>query len=403
VLSREYGNDPAQTNAKQTAADLSDDRFALWLAPDVPANLGGGRVIVVGQEQPLPAGVPTHTLNALLRRAVAVYAAPLGPEAARELPFDLLADARSVPVLDLRASSPARENYANLWTLLLSHGLHLGCATTTDARLDLGSLPLRDRTFVRLEGKLGAAEVGEALRRGASFVSTGPALSFAVGDALPGESVPANDQTQVADLDAVLGCVPGGGISRLELLRAGQVVRTWDVSEVGPNHVQARIAIRERTPTWFALRACGADPSYVAWTSPVYFADPAQAPPTAREATIRGKVTDKATGAAVAGARLTATTPGTRPVTAVSGADGAYELVAPVTAAVEVTHPAYRKAEPSVGARTDATTKFVAWDSREAQSLLQSASARDLLTWDSYERLQRALAAPRIDFALTPR
>jgi hypothetical protein len=394
VPAEPYGNDPAQANPRQVAAESSDDKFAVWPAPALPVSPVGGRPIAVGQDQPLPSAAPGYYASGLLRRAVALYASPLGPDPARELPFEAMADPRLVPLLDLPPVGPTTAEYLKLWALLLEHGLRVGCAAVGDARLDLGRLPLPERTFVQTGGSLDAAAVVSALQRGATFVTTGPALSLTIGEAGPGQSVPADDKTYVAELDAVQGCAPGGGVARIELVRNGVVARTWDVSEVGPNHVQARIAIRENQPAWFALRAYGADASQVAYTSPIYSIDPNASPPTAREARIEGTVTDEATGAPVAGARVTATAPGSKPVTTTTGADGRYALVAPVTAMFEVSHPRYPKPD---------APKFLASDCPTIRAALEGVTAESLLTWEQYRRVEEALAAPTVDFRLRAR
>ncbi|MBM3476120.1 MAG: carboxypeptidase regulatory-like domain-containing protein [Armatimonadetes bacterium] len=389
VLGEPYGNDPAQASPRQVVAEVSGDKFAVWLAPEVPASPRGGRRIAVGQDQPLPPAVPGYYAGGLLKRAVALYAEPLGPEPARELPFEAVADPRLVPLLDLPPAGPTTGDSLKLWTLLVEHGLRVGCAAVGDARLDLGRLPLPERTFVQMGGALGSAAVVSALQRGATFVTTGPALSLTIGDARPGGTLPADDKTCIADLDAVLGCVPTGGVARVELVRNGAVARTWDVSDVGPNHVQARIAVRENQPAWFALRAYGADASQVAYTSPIYFIDPNAPPPTAREARIEGTVFDDATGAPIAGAKVTATAPGGRPVSTTTGADGRYALVAPATAMLEVSHPRYPKAD---------SAKFVAWDCPTVRAALESVTADSLLTWEQYRLVEEALTAPTVDF-----
>lgn len=429
AFSPEYGNDPEQADPVQVARELTTEDFHVWLPPDGPREPWGGTMVTIGptDRQAADGAVPHHYQAAVMKKSVAIYTHALrtGPEdfrdstgrpafgdLATEMPFDLLADPSAVPGLDLRLTAPDRAGYFGLWTLLLDHGFRLAALSFTDACIDTGDLPVADRIFVHASLERGAAGVVEGIRRGATFASSGPVISFAIADAMPGETIPADDETRIADLDAWLGCVPGGGISRLELLRAGRVVRDWDISDVGPNHVQARIAIREREPTWFALRAHGVAAEgpgdrHVACTSPWYFRLPGEAPTGPLEAEIAGQVTDNRTGQPIAGARVTATTPEGGRESVTTGADGQYRLAASAASMVEAEHPQYQRVDRPMtrdgGVREDNTTKFVAWDCLDVFGILRFASRDDLQDRAYYERLRERMAAPRLDFALTPR
>ncbi len=429
VVAPGYGSDPAQAEPRQVAREMTTEEFHVWLSPEGRREPWGGTMVTIGQSDGSgEAGTaPHHRQASRLKQSVSIYAhalrtgveepsdsagRPAWRDLAAELPFDLLADPAAVPALDLQLTSPQSSDYFRLWALLLNHGYQVGALSFTNTCIDTGVLPVAERVFVHASFDRGIIGLVDGIRRGATFVSSGPVVSLAVADAMPGETVPADDQTKIGELDAWLGCVPGGGISRLELLRAGQVVRTWDIAEVGPNHVETRIAIRERERTWFALRAYGAAPEgvatpHVACTSPVYFRPPDAAAPRPLLARIFGQVLDGQTGEPVANARVTATSPSGRPVVVSTGGDGAYELTAPAGTMVEVTHPRYQRVDRVMtgdgGPREDNTTKFVAWDCREVFSLLRFASPEDLLDWQHYDRLATAMATPRLDFSLTPR
>ncbi len=424
-----YGTDPDQADPVQVARELTTENFHVWLPPDGPREPWGGTIVTLGpsDRQEAHGSAPHHHEAAAMRKSVSIYTHALrtGPEdfrsdsgrpafrdLATELPFDLLADPSIVPAFDLRLTASDSAEHFDLWTLLLNQGFRLGAVSFSDACIGTGDLPVADRIFVHASLERGAADVADSIRRGATFVSSGPVVSFAVADSMPGEAIPADDQTKIAELDAWLGCVPGGGISRLELLRAGQVVRNWDISEVGPNHVQARIAVRERERTWFVLRAHGVAPGHpdsrqVACTSPWYFQLPGEAPVGPLEAQIAGRVTDGRTGEPVSDVRVTATSPSGQRESVTTGADGQYRLAAPVAAMVEAAHARYQHAERPMtrdsGPRADNTTKFVAWDCPEVFELLRFASKDDLLERDYYWRLRERMVTPRLDFVLTPR
>ncbi len=429
IFSQGFGSDPAQGDPTQVARELTTEECQVWLSPDGPQEPWGGAMVTLGAAGPdmAPGTAPHYYQTGAMKRSVSVYTHALrtGPEdyrddsgrpafrdLATQMPFDLLADASAVPAFDLCLTASDRTEHFRLWTLLLNRGFQLGAVSFADACIDTGDLPVAERIFIHASLEGGPASLVEGLRRGATFVSSGPVVTFGIADFVPGEAVPADDSARIAELDAWFGCVPGGGVSRLELMRAGEVVRAWDISEVGPNHVQARIAIRERDPTWFVLVAHGAtseaaDDHWIACTSPWLFRTDGQEPRPVLEARITGQVTDSRTGQPVPDARVRAVNPQGGQQSATTGADGRYQLTAAVTSMVEASHARYQRIERPMtadgGPREGNSTKFVAWDCPDVFALLRLASPEDLVDWAHYQRLRETMATPRLDFSLTPR
>lgn len=406
VLSPPYGNDPNQANVGQAIAEARTDRFGIWASPQVPTNRTGERMVAVAVEPPTLPHAPGSYLARLLQRGILVYDDLFGNPFSRGLLFDLIADPQLSFLLDVAPGELKAERSLEFLGLLISQGGRLGLAALAKGTLDRGQVPIPQRTFVQTNRKIDLAEIVIGLRKRATFVTAGPVLSLAIGEAEPGGILPADDQTQLAELDAVLGCVPGEGITRLELLRNGQVVRSWDVPNVSPNRVQVSLAIRENRSAWFALRASGLGADQVACSSPIFFADPEEAMSSPTPARISGQVTDAVSGAAIAGARITATLPGHKPSTSTTGPDGRYRLDAPVTAMIEVSHPGYPRREATTSLsddRVNATVKFVAWDCEQVRAALDQASPEDLLSAEFLEHLRRLLTAPIINFRLRAR
>ncbi|MBM3499588.1 MAG: carboxypeptidase regulatory-like domain-containing protein [Armatimonadetes bacterium] len=389
-----HGEDPAQSNPRQAAAEASDERFAVWLAPELPPGPSADRLTVLGQEQPLPSGAPSYHVAGLLKRGTIVHADPLAPESLRELVFGLLADPAASLLLNVDPASARRDEHVRLWTSLLEWGGRMSCAAVSEGGLSQGRLPAPERTFAQTNGSLDQTTVVDALRRGATFATCGPVLGLTIGGVGPAETLTADDTTQVAEVDAALVGPPGAALTRLELVRSGRVARAWNVADVGPNHLQARLAIREREPVWYSLRAFGADGLQAAHTSPIHFVDPAQPPAPVRQARFTGTVVDAATGRPVSGAKVTATTPGERPLSVDADPAGRYAVTAPLTAALEASHPRY-VGEPSV--------KFAVWDCPSIREALGTATPDNLSDPEFCARVEEALAAPVIDFRLTPR
>ena len=414
----EFGNDPAQGDPAKAVEGVSGDTFVAGLVSEIAV---GGRAVVLGPaDVPLPkGGAPQHYLASALKRGAVVYADALSAASgdssgglAWELPLDVIADPLSVPALHIHLLGPDSADYLRLWTLLLDHGRHVGPLAFSDGCVDAGRLPVATRTFVRAETGRGLVGVLDGIRQGATLATTGPVVSLAIGDVLPGQTAPADDQTRMAEIDAWQGCVPGGGIARVDLIRGGQVVKTWTSPQVGLNHLQARIVIQERETTWFAVQAygvvaSGSAPTLVACTAPVYFLKKGDSPPGALAVTISGRACEAAGGAPVAGARVTATPATGRPVSTTTSADGTYTLVAPAGSMVEISHPRFARVEtPVTGdarARARDTVKFIAWDCPAVHDALRGASRNDLLSWELYQRIEALVASARLDFALVPR
>ncbi len=398
----DYGSDAAQGDPRQVASELSNERFQLWLADEV-GSADTGRQVLLAAKPPL-AGEPMspgYFQAGASPRAVALYR-----ELAPQLAFDLIADPLSVPLLDLKLSQPDAPRAMELWSMLVSRSYRLGAASLSCGVIGNGCVPVSDRTFVQIEGELTLAEVVRGLKRATTSASTGPVVTLALGEALPGETLPADDSSRVAELDAWLGCIPGGGITKMELIRGGRIVRTWDVAEVGPNHVSARIAVRERQATWYALRATGAVGTedgvpLVAQTSPIYMTGPTSTPPRAAEVTLSGRVYDSATNDPVEGARVKATPPGGKALTVTTGADGSYSVTTLATAMLEVSHSRYGVVVTPAGQpRTGSSTKFVAWDSPEVAKFLRSTPAGGLLDWSRYAALREVVSTATVNFPL---
>ncbi|MGQ9730013.1 MAG: carboxypeptidase regulatory-like domain-containing protein [Candidatus Zipacnadales bacterium] len=291
VLAPGYGEDPAQGNPQQVANQVTDANFHVWLAQERDNRVLGGRLLWIGQPGAGLDNEPRDNAQRHPPRAVGIFRGPLSHDEKlpREFSADLAASPATLPVTDLALSTPEVSEHLQLWPLLVDQGVSAGCVSLGQGILAQGGLPTPDYTFVRISGELSLDSLVAGLATGATCASTGPVMSFSIGDALIGESLPATDTTYVAEMEAVLGGVPEGALARLELLREGEVVRTWDVTEPTSNHIQTRLAIREKTPTWYALRAVCADTRRIAITGPIRFTESSAHSPGLRQGRIGGE------------------------------------------------------------------------------------------------------------------
>jgi Carboxypeptidase regulatory-like domain len=402
-----FGNDPAQGGVPQVLRETSSAALPLGQATEVPGTLGG-RVVVLEEPGLEPPEAPYSAWAPALKRGVAFYDQPLTGNPARGLPFDVVADPGAVHLLGVSLRPPDGADYARLWALLATRHSPVGPVALSGACLDTGAVPVGPRTFVRVQGNRDMDGVVGGLREGSTLVTTGPVVNFSIAESLPGQALRADDKTRVAEIDTWFGSAPGGGIALVELVRGGEVVKSWRPQAVGPGHVQARVVIRERDDTWFAVRAYGPEVAGagtpMAWTAPVGFTSTPAGPPVAD---VAGKVYDQATGAPVAGAKVTATPPVGKVVSTTSAADGTYRFQAHPASRFEASAPQYTAAPaPSptgTGTRADSAPRYLAWDCPQVLDLLRSSSRDSLLDPLLYRRLRDSADSARLDFPLTRR
>jgi hypothetical protein len=138
--------------------------------------------------------------------------------------------------------------YARVFYPLLDVGLHVPFSTGTD--WFIGDLA---RVYVPLPGERTTAAFLAQLRAGHSFITNGPLLDFAVGEAGPGGVVALAAPGPVPVRASAIGRANFGA---LEVIAGGRVVARAEARAVG-DHYEAEIAedVALAEPTWLAARA----------------------------------------------------------------------------------------------------------------------------------------------------
>ncbi len=137
--------------------------------------------------------------------------------------------------------------------------LNLGLAMTPTAGTDypcLPSLPGRDRFYTRLDGPLDYRSWIEAVRSGRTFVTNGPVLALRVGGAGIGDRLELDAPRELAVEGRVRYDPQRDDVTRLELVRAGQVVASASVPHA-PGEIRLQTTLQADRATWVALRAAG--------------------------------------------------------------------------------------------------------------------------------------------------
>ena len=141
------------------------------------------------------------------------------------------------------------------WYEALDLGLRIGPTAGTDYPC-LPSLPGRERFYARTEGELTAESWLAAVRRGATFVTNGPALDLAVGEAGPGDELRLAASGRVRVRGRVRFDPARDAVAALELIRAGAVALRVE-ARPGAAEVLLETDLEVDRTTWLALRAAG--------------------------------------------------------------------------------------------------------------------------------------------------
>jgi len=198
------------------------------------------------------------------------HAATVEGASARELPVDLaLGQIDAMDVLSNWSEDVGME----LWYRLLNCGFRLAASAGTDSFTNLTDHynPGGGRVYARLDGSMTAENWAQSYKRGRSFITNGPMLSFTVDGHEPGDEIrlPGNTGHKVRVRGSVRSQV---SVDKVEVIVNGKPVASvadW-----------SRPFSREITLTqssWVALRVLGPghrlvmnDAYAFAHTSPVY-------------------------------------------------------------------------------------------------------------------------------------
>ena len=141
------------------------------------------------------------------------------------------------------------------WYEALDLGIRIGPTAGTDYPC-LPGLPGRERFYSRPDGKLSAITWLDAVRRGRTFVTNGPAIELSVDEAMPGDELHLEEPGDVMVSGRVRFDPERDDVVALELIRGGVVAARSDApTSAGEIVVDMTLEI-DRT-TWLALRATG--------------------------------------------------------------------------------------------------------------------------------------------------
>jgi hypothetical protein len=230
------------------------------------------------------------------------------------------------------------------------------------------------------------------MKTGRNFVTTGPLLLFDIGGYGPGDVVRVDaGRKRTANLRAWSSGALGGRLRRIELIRNGIVMRTWEPQQ-RDDEFSASHEIAEGETAWYIARCFGETDAEVAITNPVYFEGSDYRAPVPAAARVRGSVTG-ASGEPLEGAMEIVRMDGRTPVKTgefpIRG--GKFEATVPGTARLRATARGY---EPEL--------KSIFMDYPPLLGSMLDMTPGQLSDWNTFESIRRMLQNVQINFRLQP-
>ena len=311
-----------------------------------------------------------------------------------ELPFDTVAGP-TYDTIDIMMQPEERETARRaqeLWFMLLNHGYRIAATASSDTTFDRpgGGVPGKVRVYTRLEDRFSADGLSRAMKRGRSFVTSGPLVLFEIGGYEPGEVVRAEARRKrMLRVRAWGSGAAGSQLLRVELIRNGEVARSWE-----PANREDEFAVTEEMTeggtAWYVIRCFGQADTQVAITNPVYFEGADYRAPTVAAARVSGTVTN-AKGEPLDGTMEIMRMDGRKPVKTgeFSITRGRYEATVPATARLRTAVKGYA---PEL--------KSIFMDYPPLLNGMLNMTAEQLSDWKTFEEIRAALGSVRIDFQL---
>jgi hypothetical protein len=251
------------------------------------------------------------------------------------------------------------------------------------------------RVYTRVDGPPKMSKIAEAMKTGRNFVTTGPLLLMEIGGHQVGDVIhlsrPSDFQVNLRAWPS--GDVMGQGLTKVELIRNGKIIREFPISANDrTREFTAEFTIHETGTAWYIARCFGSNDLQVAITNPIYFEGRDHRQPEPTLARVTGIVTGDA-GKPLDGEcdviRMVGLTPvelSKHPFT-----DGRFTLDVPGTARLRVRAHGYTS-----------VMKSVFMDDKSLLQMTLNMREAELKDWRTFEEMKKLLSNVRLQFRLTP-
>ena len=315
---------------------------------------------------------------------------------AAELPLDTVIGPTfdGLDVITSGGEIEANEKAFALWAMLLNHGYRVAPTASSDACFDRpgGGVPGSARTYTFLPDGFSWDAVSRATAAGRTFVTTGPLVLASLNGKPPGISLPAGDTPFELRIEAWSSGKETGGLRSIQILRNGQVFRQIALNPA-PTSYETVLPIRETESAWYCVRVFGSVPSQRASTG-AFFIDQAPAsPPSPTLAHVQIRVVDARSGAPLPATLTEVACVGSyvREGKRHSVENGSATVSMPATLRLRAESPGHV-----------AVTLSPVLDFPPLQKSITDVQDKDLLDWQTYEKLRALLGECSLTFSLEP-
>jgi hypothetical protein len=314
---------------------------------------------------------------------------------AQELPFDTVAG----PTYDcIDITMQTRERLVNelgqqLWFMLLNHGYRIPGTASTDASFDNpgSATPGEVRVYTQIDGVLTLDKVAKSMKSGRNFVTSGPLLTFTMGEHGIGDVIPVSSPIKFrARVQAWASGVPEEYLTRIEVIRNGEVYKIFELDGKFKTH-EINFVIEEGMTSWYIVKCYGSQPSQYAISNPIYFESSDYQPPQPAKATVKINVVKSGSGEPLDGTYEVVEMIGRVPRVQNKGTvrGGSATIVAPPTARIRISVDGF-----------NSEMKSIFMDTPELLNLTTELQLSQIIDWSTYETIRKSLSEIKLDFEM---
>ena len=229
------------------------------------------------------------------------------------------------------------------------------------------------------------------MRRGRNFATSGPLLLVSLDGEPPGTAFRANGKPRKLQIEAWACGTDPIGLSRFELFRNGQPLRT-NVFSPARLAFTTNFVISESGSAWYCARLFGGDPQRQRAVSGAFFFEAKGQPqPAPVPSQVQVTVQDSSTGQELTGSLTEVALQGPLPVLCRKHkvAPGKNRLVVPATIRLRAESQGYEPQTLSPVLDNPALVEFIT-----------TRSAEDLVNWETFEQIRSLLGTTSLAFHL---
>lgn len=261
--------------------------------------------------------------------------------------------------------------YQNLWFHILNLGYQMPAIGELDGGINQGDRFYYGsmRTYFKVGADFSIANVAEAVRKGRTFVTSGPIIQTNIDNAYEiGDVIPLDNRSHKMNLNVLASGKADDYLSWVIVYRNGQVYKVWDVRADKTRKFNNSIELKETENAWYVVKAYGAkavddpkdlnimdlcvkkehmdfpdfsgDSHDVCITSPFYFREVGTKPVQALISQVNLKLYDPSTGEEIENAEINTFVQGQK-ISSHTLKDGALQFEIPIHALLKIKAQGY--------------------------------------------------------------